>query len=90
MQYLLQALRLAVATGGRPWLVMNAAMAAWNTYLPLMQRECYADLACILLPVLQQLLQVGLIRLRSPWNSKRDLVDVDGQHPPVVDIGCVL
>lgn len=58
LQLYLQSMRLSVAAGGHPWLVMNAALAAWNTYLPLMQRERYADLADILLPVLQQLLQV--------------------------------
>jgi hypothetical protein len=51
-------MQLAVAAGGGAWLVMNAAMSAWNTYFPLMQRERYAGLASLLLPVVQALLQV--------------------------------
>lgn len=57
-QYLLQGMQLSVAAGGVSWLVMNGAMAAWNAYLPLMQKERYADLAGLLLPVFQTLLQV--------------------------------
>jgi hypothetical protein len=51
-------MQLSVAAGGVSWLVLNGAMAAWNAYLPLMQKERYADLAGLLLPVLQTLLQV--------------------------------
>lgn len=51
-------MRLFVAAGGRAWLAVNASMAAWNAYLPLMQKERYADLAGLLLPMLQVLLQV--------------------------------
>lgn len=66
LQYTLRSMQLAVAAGGGAWLVMNAAMSAWNTYLPLMQRERYAGLASLLLPLAQALLQV------------RDLVDQPG------------
>jgi len=31
VQLYLQSMRLSVAAGGHPWLVMNAALAAWNT-----------------------------------------------------------
>jgi hypothetical protein len=58
-QYLLRSMRLAVAAGSNAWLVVNAASAVWNNYLPIMQRERYADLPGILLPVLQTLLQVS-------------------------------
>jgi hypothetical protein len=51
-------MQLSVSAGGVSWLVMNGAMAAWNAYLPLMKKERYADLAGLLLPVLQTLLQV--------------------------------
>lgn len=60
LQYLLQSMRLAVAAGGNAWLVVNAASAVWNNYLPIMQRERYADLPGVLLSVLQTLLQVGV------------------------------
>lgn len=59
VQDMLISMKLAIQAGGQAWLVRNAAMAAWNTYMYLMQRECYADLAGLLLPLLRQLLQVG-------------------------------
>lgn len=51
-------MQLSVAAGGGAWLVMNAALSAWNNYLPVLQRERYADLAGLLLPLVQTLLQV--------------------------------
>lgn len=75
-------MQLSVAAGGSSWLVMNAAKAAWNTYLPLMQREeHYADLAGLLLPLLQQLLQVGVPSLpRTAHSACSPSELLDTQH----------
>jgi hypothetical protein len=66
LQYLLQGMRLSVAAGGRAWLAVNASMAAWNAYLPLLQKERYADLAGLLLSMLQVLLQVSVCMCTQP------------------------
>lgn len=63
-------MRLAVAACSNAWLVVNAASAVWNNYLPIMQRERYADLPGILLPVLQTLLQVSAtLQLKPVWDA---------------------
>lgn len=56
-QSLLHGMKLAGAAGAA-WLVTNGAAAAWNCFLPLLQRQRYADLAGLLVPLLRQLLQV--------------------------------
>ena len=38
-----------------PWLVMNAAICAWNRYLHLVKEARYADLHSLLLPVFHSL-----------------------------------
>lgn len=58
MQDLLLAMRLASAAG-QPWLLQNGALAAWNAYVQLLQRQRYAELAGVLLPLLRQLLKVS-------------------------------
>lgn len=74
-------MRLTVAAGGTSWLLMNGAMAVWNSYLPLMQRERYADLAGLLLPVLQQLLEVGM--QASPMQTPSTQPPCGSAVPPV-------
>lgn len=64
LQLSLRSIQLAVAAGGGAWLAMNAALSVWNAYLPLMQRERYAGLAGLLLPLVQALLQV-----RQAWSA---------------------
>jgi hypothetical protein len=60
-QGVLLSMQLATELGHHDWLVGNAAAAAWNTLLPILQRERHADAACLLLPLLQQLLHVGVM-----------------------------
>lgn len=39
--------------------MQNGALAAWNAYVQLLQRQRYAELAGVLLPLLRQLLKVS-------------------------------
>jgi hypothetical protein len=50
-------MRLATAAG-QTWLLQNGALAAWNAYVQLLQKQRYAELAEVLLPLLRQLLKV--------------------------------
>lgn len=61
LQDLLLGMNLAVVSG-HPWVLMNGALAAWNVYVPIMQKQRYAELAGVLLPLLKQLLQVRVHR----------------------------
>jgi hypothetical protein len=57
VQVLLLGMRLATAAG-QPWLLQNGALAAWNACVTLLQRQRYAELAGVMLPLLRQLLKV--------------------------------
>jgi hypothetical protein len=56
-QDLLLGMRLATAAG-QPWLLQNGALAAWNAYVTLLQRQRYTELTGVMLPLLRQLLKV--------------------------------
>ena len=57
VQGLLQGMQLG-CTLAEAWLVSNGAIIAWNTYLPILHQQRYAELAGVLLPLLQNLLKV--------------------------------
>ncbi|KAF8063688.1 CFAP46 [Scenedesmus sp. PABB004] len=54
---LIEDLLLGMRLGGQPWVSMNGALAAWNAYLPLLQRQRHAELAGVALPLLSALLR---------------------------------
>jgi hypothetical protein len=68
VQDLLLGMRLASAAG-QLWLLQNAALAAWNAYVQLLQRQRYAELAGVLLPLLRQLLKVCGVRCSAAFSS---------------------
>lgn len=75
LQDLLLGMQLACAAE-QPWAVLNGALAAWNAFLPMLHRQRHAELAGVLLPLLKQLLKVGI----GPGCSFIRLAGTAGQH----------